>query len=246
MNNSLPSRKNRKSPSMRQTDCAMRRRSFFELLEPRMMLTAAGDLKTPSYLRDLLQPHLDAISGVTVVTHGFQFGADSGDSLLPLGAAIRDRADAENSGGASAWLLDYDVRDDGAVGGFDFDLTDDDDAKVENVANGSRTSTAQPTEVVLLFDWAPESNEISTGWGEAAGDALFSMLVGLGLVDLTLGATNPSLHFVGHSFGTAVTSEAVERLAFYNVLVDQVTFLDPHDFQEDGIPSHDLAKCELR
>ena len=35
---------------------------------------------------------------------------------------------------------------------------------------------AQSGEVVLNFDWAPESNEPSAGWTEAAGDALFSAL----------------------------------------------------------------------
>ncbi len=44
------------------------------------------------------------------------------------------------------------------------------------------------------------------------------------------------LHFIGHSFGTGVTSEAVERLAAFSIPVDQVTYLDPHDFDESGIP----------
>ena len=81
-----------------------------------------------------------------------------------------------------------------------------------------------------------ESNELSTGWGEAAGDALFNLLVGLELVDVETPAENPALHMIGHSFGTAVTSEAVERLAFFDVPVDQVTYLDPHDFDEENIP----------
>jgi len=85
---------------------------------------------------------------------------------------------------------------------------------------------------VVLFDWSDESNNMSSGWGEGAGDALFSLLAGVGLVDPDAGAANPPLHFIGHSFGTAVTSEVVERLARFDVPVDQVTYLDPHDFDQ--------------
>ena len=157
------------------------------------------------------------ITGITIVTHGFQLGDSGGDSLLPLAQAIRDRADAENGPDNGAWLLDYDVRGEGATGGFDLD--------------GSLES-GTPDEVVLLFDWAPESNELSAGWGEAAGDALFNMLVSLDLLVPTAGATNPLYHFIGHSFGAAVTSEAVERITQLGVPVDQVTYLDPHDFNQ--------------
>ena len=63
------------------------------------------------------------------------------------------------------------------------------------------------------------------------------MLVDLGLVDPNKGAANLiPLHFIGHSFGTVVTSEAIERLAYFHIPVDQVTYLDPHDFDQSGIP----------
>ncbi|MFC1820405.1 hypothetical protein ACFLZG_04900, partial [Thermodesulfobacteriota bacterium] len=68
-------------------------------------------------------------------------------------------------------------------------------------------------------------------------EALFTMIVGLGIVDPVLGEANPTLlHFVAHSFGTAVTSEAIECLARFEVPVDQVTYLDPHDFDQGVIP----------
>jgi len=57
-------------------------------------------------------------------------------------------------------------------------------------------------------------------------------LVDLGIVN-TQTHTSPPLHFIGHSFGSAVTSEAIERLARLGVPVDQVTYLDPHDFSQD-------------
>ena len=180
---------------------------------------------------DMIAPHRDEIQGLTVVTHGFQLSADSGDSLQPLATAVRNRADAENGSDSSAWLLDYDVRGDGFSGGFDLDLNESDDG-----SNNGSITWGSPSEIVMLFDWAPESNEISTGWGEAAGDALFTLLTSLDLLRLAPGRSNPSFHFIAHSFGTAVTTEAIERMAFYEVPVDQVTLLDPHDFDESGIP----------
>ncbi|MBX3436957.1 MAG: hypothetical protein KF861_05670, partial [Planctomycetaceae bacterium] len=169
----------------------------------------------------------DQIAGLTVITHGFQAGPRQGDSLFPLASAIRDRADLASGADQTAWLLDYDLRAEGTAGFFDLDLGAGDDG----LNNGS-ILTGTPRNVVLLFDWAPESNEPSSGWGEAAGDALFNLLVGTNLISLAAGAQNPALHFIAHSFGTAVTSEAVERLAAHHIPVDQVTLLDPHDFDE--------------
>ena len=205
-----------------------RRQRFptFESLELRRLLVM--DLAT---MNNMLAPFKDGIEGVTVVTHGFQFSETDGDSLMPLASAIRQRADSENGAAKSSWLLDYDVRTEGSQGGFDNDLSAADDG----IGNGSYL-VGSPSEIVLLFDWAAESNEVSTGWEDAAGDALFNMLVGLNLLSVLPGASNPLYHFIGHSFGTVVTSEAVERLAFFDVPVDQVTYIDPHDFDETGIP----------
>ena len=165
--------------------------------------------------------HQQHVTGATIITHGYQFSDAGGDSLISLAQAIRDRADTENGTSEKAWLLNYDVVGLPAEGLFELD--------------GLPTVSGQTGEVVLLFDWARESNEPSAGWGEAAGDALFSMIVGLGLADPFTGTSVP-LHFIGHSFGTAVTSEAVERLARFSVPVAQVTYLDPHEFDQGVLP----------
>ena len=205
------------------------RRLVIEPLEERRLLQVApfrllwpdGNAED---MRALLREH--PITGATIITHGFQPGntADWGDSLLPLARAIRNRADAatplvEND----AWLLDYDVGSEGGEGHFD---------AVQSILPPRDDRSGH---VVLLFDWAPESQENSAGWAEAAGDSLFSLLVGLGLVEPDASTSVP-LHFIGHSFGAAVTSEAVERLARFGVVVDQVTYLDPHDFDQDLLP----------
>jgi hypothetical protein len=149
------------------------------------------------------------ITGSTIITHGWQLSNDGGDSLEDLAKAIFSRA--------GGWYVDYDIDVDDEIGYFD------------------PLEVSEGGEVVLLFDWAPESNEISSGWGESAGDALFSIIVGLNIVDPETPQTKP-LHFIGHSFGTAVTSEAVERLAYFDIQVDHITYLDPHDFDQGILP----------
>ena len=203
--------------SRRRTRRTRRRRTSFrshgsavvELLEDRTLLSLSlGDVNT------LLSGH--TVTGATIVTHGFQFTNDTGDSLMSLAETIEDRVETEH-GADSAWVLDHDI-----LGG---------DSVFQVPASGVSNG-----ELVLLFDWAPESNESSSGWGEAAGDALFSMLIGLNLVDPITPANSKELHFIGHSFGSAVTSEAVERIAASGITVDHVTYLDPHDFDETFIP----------
>ncbi len=148
--------------------------------------------------------------GVTVITHGFLADPNEGDSLLPLAEAIRNET--------NGILLNYTIDEEGGMGTFDQHNND-------------------PTkEIIVLFDWGSESNEIDDGWGEAAGDAFFHILVQEGLVDPTAGSANRPFHFIGHSFGTAVTSEIVERFASWAIPVDHVTYLDPHDFNQASIP----------
>ncbi len=63
-------------------------------------------------------------------------------------------------------------------------------------------------------------------------DALFNLLVGLNLAKPQEPTKSEPFHFIAHSFGAAVTSAAVERLAAFDIPVDQVTYLDPHDFDQ--------------
>ncbi len=156
------------------------------------------------------------VTGATVVTHGFEPFDVDGDSMLPLAQEIRGAVDDAN-GADGAWLLDFDAR----TGRFD---------AVDSVLPTSNDMGASG-EIVLMFDWTEGSQHISPGWAEAAGDALFGMITQLGLADPPSG-DGVDLHFIGHGTGAVVTSEAVERLAYFNVPVDHVTYLDPHDFDQ--------------
>ncbi|MBI1841839.1 MAG: hypothetical protein HYR88_13455, partial [Verrucomicrobia bacterium] len=173
-------------------------------------------LSSVDRMASILLPFLSAgqVSGLTIITHGFQLLASGGDSLMDLARAIQKRT--------NGWLLDYDITGDTPRPGFDPD---------QSVLPSS--DNTQPHEAVLLFDWADASNNLSSGWGDAAGDALFNLITQLGFVDPNKGEANTlPLHFIAHSFGSVVTSEAVERLARFDVPVDQVTYLDPHDFNQ--------------
>ncbi len=159
------------------------------------------------------------VSGLTVITHGFTNNhtatSDAHDSyLLSLGTTI------QNTYGG--WVIIYHE----AYNGVPEQMT-------VSYKAGPNPNFNQ---AVLLYDWKDESNALSAGWTEAAGDALFATLVGLHFVDPGAGKKNSlPIHFIGHSFGAAVTSEVVQRLDAYNVPVDQVTYLDPHDFNQDEL-----------
>ncbi len=132
------------------------RRFIFELLEHRRLLTHAE----LAAVQELLPR--DLISAVTFVTHGFQVSNDGGDSLMPLASAIRDRLDEDNGPSLGSYLLDLDILAEGSSSVIDLAQS-----TLPNL--NSSVSRRQPGEVVVLFDWAPESNELTDGWTTAGG-----------------------------------------------------------------------------
>ncbi len=89
--------------------------------------------------------------------------------------------------------------------------------------------------VVLIFNWVPESASVTgPNWRytQAAGDALSAMLLD---PSYEVGSVGPvhllgdrAVHFIGHSRGASVISEAIRRLALAGIEVDQMTTLDSH------------------
>lgn len=150
--------------------------------------------------------------GTTIITHGYQLSGNTpfDENSWPYKMAY---AIIERAGGGE--ILTYNK----ATGRYDV-----------------KTSLNNGYETVLLYDWARESNNITKGFSEAAGDALFSSLIlGSKKGDFTL----RNLHFIGHSRGTVVNTEAIERLLVLknhsdlysnSISIDQVTNLDAHDW----------------
>lgn len=166
--------------------------------------------------------------GTTVITHGFQASLfpdpDAPDWARHLGAAIVERA------GGFGTVLEYDPEDGcwSTVPGFPANLDPDE-------------------ELVLVFNWAQESDAAQigglcvgdavpcAGLAEAAADALYAALRDPcfdGDASILEGTSflAQGLHFIGHSRGAAVNSEVIQRLGLASpeIVVDHVTTLDPH------------------
>lgn len=155
-------------------------------------------LSSSNFAADFNSRNIDY--GVTIITHGAQFFSSSPIGwMTSLAEAIRTRA-------GTAKILKYNK----TTGVF------------EALPNYDSSG-----EIVLLFDWVSESDNPSSGFSEAAGDALFSALM---LGEINGDFTLENLHFIGHSRGCTINSEAVERLLKIGKPVEQVTNLDPHDW----------------
>lgn len=158
---------------------------------------------------------------VTIITHGFQFASSTPSKwTYTMADAILDRAD-----GSANRLTTYGsiYVHDTSTGGW----------KAANVPN--RTSTDRTDQhIVLIFDWATESDKKENGWLEAAADALFTALqTRPEKLQLSSGAflsTSHNLHFIGHSRGAVLNSRVCNRIGWWfpELKVDHVTSLDPH------------------
>lgn len=152
-----------------------------------------------------------AMPTTTIISHGFANGS-KGAWAEAMATAILVRA-----GG------------DGAV----YRYTGESGVLTRDLDGGGNGSSAN---VVIVFNWAEDSGFIDEGpdwnYAQAAGDAMQAMLrdaayaePGVGPSDLIAGRT---VHFIGHSRGAIVNSEAIRRLAIAGLPVDQMTSLDAH------------------
>ncbi len=102
---------------------------------------------------------------------------------------------------------------------------------------------AKTGEKVIVFSWIPESDRAGEGYAEAAADALFATLM-KGALEENWGLDD--LHFIGHSRGTVVLSEVIQRLGLFRkspstlpigINIDnniQFTTLDAHPWESGG------------
>ena len=155
--------------------------------------------------------------GVTVLVHGYWLPGDL-PWKTPLDYWTKENVTALVAayGGGAVWNYNRDTGD------LDF---------------GSwQPQFAFDGQDVVLFDWLAASNNWYSGEAEAAGEALFALLVQNGYVDLGHPQNSRQLQFIGHSRGCSVISETVQRLGVYGIPVDYVTYLDSHDWGEPGVP----------
>ena len=177
-------------------------------------INAATTLET---VAQVMQP-LDASSqiaadvgatSVTVVVHGADFS--SGWTIPWIGGPLNDLGEA---------LFTY-FDTVGTVAQYSYDH-DSGDLQIENASQIIVAPGTIPeySHKIVVFDWSVESNDMAPGYDEAAGDALFAMLVSYNLT------SSDYLHLIGHSRGAVVVSEAAQRLLHYGFPVDQMTLLD--------------------
>ena len=194
-------RHNRKSPNPRCRPGAVRvrhRALFHERLEPRQML-----------------------SGVTLVTHGFNSNVDGWVSRMA--EAIASRPDLQ----LDQPRMLYRVVEQG-----------DGRLEVDSSLDGPdpRGTDCSNPEIVLLLDWSDVAGGLSPGSkvrsttdvARAVADALTApeAWTQSALAELPL-------HLIGHSRGASMVAELARELGQRGVWVDQVTTLDPHPV--DGV-----------
>lgn len=151
--------------------------------------------------------------GITVITHGFQ---PTGGWPIPWVDSMTDRilVEAINRGeNVSRWEYDPSIQRFVMTGYYPID-----------------NRLASLERMILKYNWAIDSNDAGGGFAEAAGEALFAALMrGAQLPDGTpVSFVEMPLHFIGHSRGAVVNSEAVERLGALGINVDHATTLDPY------------------
>jgi hypothetical protein len=178
------------------------------------------------------------LSGVTVITHGWQPGSDQLPGwTIGMADAILNRADGDSSGAAHYGSIFTNSKQ-----GEWQPLSELQRANISNRAN----TNAKAQEIVLLFNWAFESDMPQNGFLGAAADALFAELSApptavSGLTSFI--GLAPNIHFIGHSRGAVLNSLVVDRIGHYfpGTRIDQVTSLDPHPWSSPSDPGYNSA-----
>ncbi|MEY8838751.1 hypothetical protein AB9K41_06940, partial [Cribrihabitans sp. XS_ASV171] len=203
---------------------------------------SGGDLVgSRRFTTSSVMPKQTPYSTVNVLTHGFQIMG-----LLPDYANT-----ALNEDTLAPWLESGELLSDASGGGtilvynrqtgkwHKYDPEGAEGARISKSAFEA-SQLKEKEAVTLVLDWYRESNISDSGFSEAAADAFFASLVQL---DLDTGGKifKSPLHFIGHSRGTSVNSEIIQRLGVRfpesgdkNIDIHMTT-LDPHDFKQDSL-----------
>lgn len=190
--------------------------------ESNNLLTVPIEVYNPNDHRRDVKP------GVTIITAGFQGGGTANGSpqayTIEMAKAILERAYGIGTARGSVFISDPHT---GQWVNPNVRFAGDDDG----FGNWRENSNDPNDEIVLIYDWSWESNDLDKGWSEAAGDNLFASLADtFEMGDSSLNLLQRPLHFIGASRGTVVNTHAVQRIDHYfpNVSVDHFTTLDPH------------------
>src|SRR5258705_3958014 len=176
--------------------------------------------------------HLESrvmLSGLTIVTHGFETGEPAPVWLASLQSTIASQIES-NSGGIASGRVAQMVMKIGARFGLagisvtDWRYANGFSAPV-NQFSSSLLNYALNAEAVVAVDWAAlASGDVSTSTiGNVAANYLLS-----GLGNLGKNLLSGPIHLIGHSRGASVMAKIAEILGQHGLIVDQLTMLDPH------------------
>lgn len=160
------------------------------------------------------------LSGVTLITHGFNGNVDGW--VTEMADAVADRF------GSSADQPRYEVT-----------VTDPghDNGPLSVAASSLGTSTpADPLdpEITILLDWSDVAGSLSWGGGyhrstaDVAASVAEVLVQSQFLPNFAAPLAELPFHLIGHSRGASLVAELAKNLGEQGVWVDQVTTLDPH------------------
>jgi hypothetical protein len=167
------------------------------------------------------------LSGVTLITHGFNGNVDGW--VTAMADAIANRPDVA----IDALRYTVTVEDPGSDGG-PLDVT----AVRTDAGPAPDDPTLSFPEILILLEWTDVAGELPFGGsvrstidvGAAVADALLAP--GL-LPDVATSLTELPFHLIGHSRGAGLVGEIAKNLGEAGAWVDQVTTNDPHPV--DGV-----------
>lgn len=155
------------------------------------------------------------LSGVTVITHGWQSSSNAPNWLNTMAAAIVQDA------GPDTAIYKLRIAVDAGVARV---------VSFEQTAGLSPTSTESSNgESVLLVDWADASGVLTNTFSTSS---IASMVVPYLTTPLENNGSHPlvdgPIHLIGHSRGGSLMAALAEYLGQSGIWVDQLTTIDPH------------------
>ena len=166
------------------------------------------------------------LSGVTLITHGFNSNADGW--VTAMAQAIGDRPDLN----IDQALYRLEVTDPGHDNG---------PLEVTSAWLSGPLPTdplTEDPEIALVLDWSDVAGTAASGWYtrstyDVAAAVAEALVAADFLAELSQPLASLPLHFIGHSRGGSLVDELAHQIGLRGIWVDQVTTLDPHPV--DGI-----------
>jgi hypothetical protein len=183
-----------------------------------------------------LQGNPGKYTAVTVITHGYQPPVEN-KSVVDTKSFVLGQGLATRTGGG---LFVYDPKT-GNWLWYDASVKDLNERLVDSAKSAKKLADyrKEGKPIFLVSDWYSESGITTTGFAEAAADAIFASLLKLNK-DNNNALQDVPMHFIGHSRGTIVNSEIIQRIGQYG---DGQFGIKPSDLQMTDLDVHDFDQA---